>query len=461
LSVSHTPTVGDFVFRSADRMRIDGCTNAIAREGLSLCLQCEHEALLDHYVGLLLKRLRQDAPEHSIEVYFPTNTDALLARFNEALARQSVQQATSTPTSPHRAQIWIVHDAQAMPEAEIQLLARLIQNFPGANIRAILLMTGPSASQNNLAAFGRKILRWEIEAPNAEQAQAALDIARTEGRLQPVQQLLKRINRQAWAEDAPHPVAQDAADFADAPPKPAPPQRTRLVKQQVLAFHEKGQEALAKSTQLLSKWDKNHTRLLFWVMAALTLSTMTMLWLQPQSFGLKAPATRIVKSQDAAPPFLPAAPVADSTPVSPPGPSAAPQPEPQPKPDPSGQPSPTTPGASPQLKSSATDIRQTQTWVKDLDPQSFLLQYGTAKTFDKALELLKSLSDIKNIAIVEAYHTGDSVAHFVIVSGPYAQVNEGLVAARKPGIPKGSWVRSTRSLQTQIKTTLPKLDTLR
>jgi hypothetical protein len=286
LSISHTPTAGDFVFRSADRMRIDGCTNAIAREGLSLCLQCEHEALLDHYVGLLLKRLRQDAPEHSIEVYFPTNTDALLARFNEALARQSVQQATSTPTGTHRAQIWVVHDAQAMPEAEIQLLARLIQNFPGANIRAILLMTGPHASQNNLAAFGRKILRWEIEAPNAEQAQSALDIARSEGRLQPVQQLLKRINRQAWAEDAPHPDTHDAADFADEAPTPTPPQRASQVKKQVLAFHEKGQEALAKSTQLLGKWDKNHTRLLFWVMAALTLSIATMLWLQPEAFGI-------------------------------------------------------------------------------------------------------------------------------------------------------------------------------
>ena len=31
---THPPS--DFVFRSADRMRIDGCANAVAREGLSL-----------------------------------------------------------------------------------------------------------------------------------------------------------------------------------------------------------------------------------------------------------------------------------------------------------------------------------------------------------------------------------------------------------------------------------------
>lgn len=290
---ANAPHADDFVFRAADRMRIDGCTNAIAREGLSLSLQCEHEALLDHYSNLLLKRLRQQAPEHHIEAYFPTNTDALLARFNEALARQSVQQATRTPTGADPAQIWVVHDAQALPEAEIQLLARLIQNFPGANIRAILLMKGPADSHNNLSAFGRKILRWEIEAPNAEQAQATLDLARTEGRLQPVQQLLRRIKRQAWAEDAPNPEPEDAAHFAqEEPPTPAQKPTARQVKQQVQAFHDKGQEAIAKSTQLLRKWDKSHTRLALWVAAALALSTVTMLWLQPEAFGIgKAKAT--------------------------------------------------------------------------------------------------------------------------------------------------------------------------
>jgi hypothetical protein len=283
----------DFVFRTADRMRIDGCTNAIAREGLSLSLQCEHEALLDHYSSLLLKRLRQQAPEHHIEVYFPTNTDALLARFNDALARQSVQEATRTPNGVSPAQIWVVHDAQALPDAEIQLLARLIQNFPGANIRAILLMKGPADGLNNLSAFGRKILRWEIEAPNAEQAQATLDSARADGRQQPVQQLLRRIKRQGWAEDTPIPEPEDAAHFAqEETPTPAQNPTARQVKQQVQAFHEKGQQALAKSSQLLRKWDKSHTRLALWIAAALTLSTLTMLWLQPEAFGIgKAKAT--------------------------------------------------------------------------------------------------------------------------------------------------------------------------
>jgi hypothetical protein len=463
-------TLNDFVFRSADRMRIAGCANAVAREGLSVALFCEHEALLDHYMNLMLAQLRQQAPEHSIEVYFPANTDSLLARFNEVLAQQSVQQATRAPTATEGAQIWIVHDAHTLPEAEVQLLARLIQNFPGANIRAILLMSGPKRQNISLTSFGRKLLRWDIEAPNSEQVQAALELASSEGRSAPLIHMLKRMD---------HPAVSDSLDVntlvASSASEPEDSPRTNTsFKQKILGWQQHGQAKLQSLSGLAQSkppraWVKQPKTLALVLIPALTLSIILMLWLQPESFGVKIPSTKLVKNQDTATPIatplpltpatpaVPATTVADSTPVSPTGPSAAPQPAPSP----AGQTSPATTVPSPQPAINASDIRQTQTWIKGLDPQSFLLQYGTAKTFDKALVLLKGLSDIKNTAIVEAYHAGDSVAHFVIVSGPYAQVNDGLVAARKPGIPNGSWVRPTRSLQTQIKTALPKQDTPR
>ena len=281
----NSQALADFVFRSADRMRLEGCANAIAREGLSLSLQCEHEALLDHYLSLLLQRLRQEAPEHSIEVYFPTNTDSLLGRFNDALARQSVEEATRSPSQVSRAQIWIVHDAQAMPEAEIQLLARLIQNFPGANIRAILLMTGANATQNNLAAFGRKILRWEIEPPSHEQAQAALDLTRTDGRLLPVQQLLKRINRQAWTEDPTENLDNTVAEvLQDTQEQPKSTQTSD--KERLKTFRAQGRKLINKSTQRLMTWRKANTSIFLWSILAMSISTVIMLWLQPEAFGI-------------------------------------------------------------------------------------------------------------------------------------------------------------------------------
>ena len=281
----------DFVFRSADRMRIDGCANAIAREGLSLALQCEHEALMDHYLGLLLARLKQQAPEHSIEVYFPTNTDSLLARFNEVLARQSVEQATQTPQAASKAQIWVVHDAHALPENEVQLLARLIQNFPGANIRAILLMVGSRGQHHSLAAFGRKILRWEIEAPNPEQSQAALELARAEGRVIPVQQLLRRIQQRSWAESG-APTAITPDDFVPVPPKtaaapvPKTPSRGRLD-----GYYQHGLEAIQKSQRALEQFRGQHLKTALILGVILAASALVMLWVQPEAFGIGKPPT--------------------------------------------------------------------------------------------------------------------------------------------------------------------------
>jgi hypothetical protein len=281
--------LNDFVFRSADRMRIDGCTNAIAREGLSLALQCEHEALIDHYLALLLARLRQQAPEHSIEVYFPTNADALLARFNDALARQSLAQATQTPEASSQAQIWVVHDAQALPETEIQLLARLIQNFPGANIRAILLMTGTRGSHHSLASFGRKILRWEIEAPNAEQSHAALELARAEGRITPVQQLLRRIQAREWS-DAAAPKVMAPDDFAPSAPihqvLASPKSPKSEARRRLDGFYQHGLSALQTSRQAVGQLNRKHLGMALVLAAILSAAALVMLWIQPEAFGI-------------------------------------------------------------------------------------------------------------------------------------------------------------------------------
>lgn len=181
------------VLRTADRMRLEGCVNALTREGLCLSLQCGHEVLLDHYVRLLLTRLRENSGQHQIEVYFPANADSLLERFNAVLADQSVRDATRSPSDEQPVRVWVVHDAQKVPESEMQLLARLIQNFPGARVRALLLFHGGEADSDLLATFGRKLLRWDIELPSPQQALDALEVAAMEGRQTQMAQLLRRL----------------------------------------------------------------------------------------------------------------------------------------------------------------------------------------------------------------------------------------------------------------------------
>ncbi len=180
-------------FRPADRLRLEGCIAAITQDGRSLALSSHHEAALDHYGRLLTERLRRAAPQSQIETYFPASTDALVSRFNEVLAGQTMREAMSEGPSQVPERIWVVHDAGALAEHELQLLARLVSNFPGANIRTVLLL-GPSLrSRKAFESLGRRFVRWDIEAPTPEQAQAMISQARIEGCENLVSQLLRHL----------------------------------------------------------------------------------------------------------------------------------------------------------------------------------------------------------------------------------------------------------------------------
>ena len=464
-----TTVLNSYVFRAADRMRIDGCANAVANEGLSLALYCPFEALLDHYMNLLLVRVRQQAPEHRIEVYFPANTDSLLGRFNEVLASQSLNQAVKANATVNQAQIWIVHDAQTLPESEIQLLARLIQNFPGANIRAILLMSGqPHAQKSPLSAFGRKILRWDIEAPTEEQAQAALEQARSDGNLNAVQPLIQRIQRQQ------RPPLDSPLDAPELLASPAPETRTEATKvsdsklqQQLNTFQKHGVLTLKSwtgsgaSMKGAGAWLRQNNKLALGVSFALVMSTLMMLWIQPEAFGLKA-AKPVVAAPLTSPQLSGLSnPTANN--AATPGAASEPSSVPAVQEGPSAV-TPTTQTPSPQAPAPvamATTPAETaietpegtlkgQEWLRKLDANTFLLQHGTASSYAKVLDIQRRHPPLKDAQIIAAYRPGEKLAHFVIVSGPYSNVGQGYEASKRPGIPR-SWVRPTRGLQEQLK----------
>ena len=446
-----TNALNNFVFRAADRMRIDGCANAVAREGLSLALYCPFEALLDHYVNLLLISLRQQAPEHRIEVYFPANTDSLLGRFNEVLASQSLNQAVKNASTVNQAQIWIVHDAQTLPDTEIQLLARLIQNFPGANIRAVLLMSGSlDANKSPLSAFGRKILRWDIEAPTEEQAQAALELARHEGHFNAVQQLLQRIQRKRLPElDIPFNKDLPLTSALALDPVKALPSK---IKSKLLAFQQHGASVVQvfRQTNLrvnkTSSWVRQNTKLTMGIAMALFVSTLTMLWIQPEAFGLKQSkpvASLPLKSPQLASQTPAAAATVDAAEAL-----KATDAKQDAAPRPVVAPMAKTP-TEPAIEAPEATL-DAQAWVKKLDSGSFLLQHGTSNSYEKVLDIQRKFPGLKQAQIVAAYRPGEKLAHFVIVSGPFSEVGQGYEASKRPGIPK-SWVRPTRSLQDQLK----------
>jgi hypothetical protein len=419
--------VQDFFFRTADRMRVEGCANAIANEGLSLVLYSPHEPLLDHYLSLLLERLRRQTPEPRIEVYFPTNTDSLIARFNDVLAKQSVKEATRQPQENDSAQIWIVHDTQQLPDQEIQLMARLIQNFPGANIRAILLMTGTNPQKASLSALGRKVLRWDIEVPTPEQAQLALEQASHDGQLQAVSQLLRRIGCMPSSTAVPGDEILDLAPGLEASlaSRSAAPKaaslwaRLRGMPQRVLA--EWGQRVPWRNLTLLNAAVKAPPRLAIAAGIALLLSIGLMAWLQPHAFGDAKPSKQPspVAAAPAAPPGV-SSPVAATRTAS--------------------EPAPEVPDES----------QRTQAWVRALPPSSFLIQHGSVATYEKALEVKKGVPAQGQAKIVAAFRTGETLAHFVIVSGPFDSLGKAYDSIKRREATRSSWVRATQTLQVQL-----------
>lgn len=177
-------TVGnDGIFlRASDRRRFDYVMRAVRESSLSLALSSDNEGVLDHYGRMVLARLRK-TEGLQIEVFLPQNTEQLLERFNQILSGISLDDARRTEDSPAPRRVLIAHDAKAISARDLQLMARLIKDFPGANVSLVLLVdrAGMQLHERTLEGFGQRLLRWPVEAPTRTEGEALLKVARAIG----------------------------------------------------------------------------------------------------------------------------------------------------------------------------------------------------------------------------------------------------------------------------------------
>ena len=71
-------------------------------------------------------------------------------------------------------------------------------------------------------------------------------------------------------------------------------------------------------------------------------------------------------------------------------------------------------------------------------------------TYEKAVAMNKTMPAQANARIVAAYRPGESLAHFVIVSGPFDSLGKAYESIKRKEATKNSWVRATKTLQDQI-----------
>ena len=187
---------GDLFFRAEDMALCDRLCDQLLHGGSNVALTGTNRAAIDHYGKILARRLRglQDA---RVEVFLPSTSEALIARFNEILATRPMAEAMQDRSNETESTVRILFspEARSMSAREGRLLARLVSSFPGANTRLVLLHdeNEDSDQQQVLELLGKRLLRWPVLPPTEEEAAVLLDAATTAGLGGDARILLERV----------------------------------------------------------------------------------------------------------------------------------------------------------------------------------------------------------------------------------------------------------------------------
>jgi hypothetical protein len=169
---------GDIFFRVKDKKRLAEAVDAIVENDLGVALIGSNEVILDHYCRMLVTRMR-DVDRFQLEVFLPLTTESLLTRFNDMLTAITMEQAVRPPAPEQPVRLLVVNDARMVNDEQWSLLVRLLADFPGVNARLVLVInkSGWPGHEKLLYILGKKMHRWMIEAPAADEARALLDAA--------------------------------------------------------------------------------------------------------------------------------------------------------------------------------------------------------------------------------------------------------------------------------------------
>lgn len=433
-SHSSTPPK-DLFFRLADRLQIEACLEAIEQDGKSVILHSISPGLLDHYSQILVQRLRRRLPDTPTEIFFPTHTEALIARFNDLLEDVSVDAATQSqePQAPRK--LWVVHDASALPDHELKLLLRLLQHLPGARVSAVLVLNGQASSLRNLDPQGRRLMRWEIEPPTQAQIDQMVEEARQMGREFAALELIARLQPETPSAVSPAPAttAVSAPVLQAEPAAESPPSAGRLQR---------------RST--------SRVMALLMGLVLLAASAGVAVWLNPQ-------ALRALNGNGAA---LASAPEA-SSPVSETEPAPAPPAEPQASapedlasnaqaanttPVPSTLPaaSASAPTASdPKLIQELPEVAQNGlSWLRKLEADTWVIEHSRHPTAQAARKQMASDPLLANARIIPVMQPGSEMAEFLVTTGPFRSIERARNYISRHGLGRSAALHETATLKT-------------
>lgn len=446
----------DIFFRATDRLQMESCATAMAQEGKSLVISSNSAELLDYYGAAFIRRIKKELTQSSVEVFMPPDTEAMLDRFNKLLSTMKLDVATKPRSGLPPEKIWVVHDANALASHELDLLTRLILQFPGAGIGTVLMFTEEAAKSESLAKQNKQFISWTLEMPTAEQKLNAIQQARKIGEEEAAIQFFNRLSKTATKKPA---FVSAAAAANEAPKKSSPPKAKQT---------KKGKSGVALLWSMI-------------VAALLVLSMGIAAWLHPE-IGDKAwaeishlldqgvaspkatndaalskgeekiePATSNVRLDEANNP-MPTPGIPDSkTPVAGGADAAAPL-EPKPENKPESKPEPKVETKPEKVITELPDIAvQGRLWLRGFPEDSFGLVHGTYDSVKQAQASMKGKAWLANARIVPVFAADKEASKFSVVTGPFKTRDRAKNAITRLELSADVMIQSAVNLNAQSK----------
>lgn len=420
----------EFFFRPNDRLQLESCITALAKDGKSVVMFSRSNELLDYYGSSFLRRLKKELPTSSIEVFMPPDTEAMLNRFNQLLSNLSLDVATKSRAGQAPEKVWVVHDASVLGAHELELFARLVMQFPGCGVSAVLMFPSETAPSESLTSQNKQFVSWGLEMPTDEQKLNTIQQARKNGNEEEALAFFNRIAKGALKKDPLQPTAVERAVKSAAKTTTAQTSPQKQVKR-------------AGKTGL-------------WVAVValmLSLSVGVAAWLHPELsdqalthinrlLGLEKaepvaekPAVQEIIEEKAEPPVAkdeannpmpaPASASATTSANAPANPTAA---------------APVTapvaaPVAVPAVPVAAAPVKETpaekvitelpdvavqgRNWLKSLPEESFVIEHQVLSTVKDAQAAMKGKEWLQNARIAPVFTEGKDEAKFAVITGPF------------------------------------------
>lgn len=166
---------GAVFYSNKDRHNFRLAFDAVVQDSLGLAVIGANEVVLTYYSRMLISRLRK-VSAFKMEIFPPTNTDALLRRFNQLLAQMTMDQSRQKPPAGMPVTLMVVNDANLVEQDQWTLLLQLLSDFPGVNVRLVVFFnktTWPDY-ESLLTPLGRDVHHWFIGAPSIVEAKTLL-----------------------------------------------------------------------------------------------------------------------------------------------------------------------------------------------------------------------------------------------------------------------------------------------